>query len=177
MTSVLASCWDFWQLQKNKTTPDLLNSHPRQAVQTLDCQVRLPTSLPALTSPAPHQSQHRCRARKQQEGKEGREEDVHHMQLPDRSPADASGAVGAAGMHSQAGERAAMTGLISANHKKPLEGFWNKGQLHSQANKRPLWSRLLLPRARARQPLLGGSRAGLCSRVYLKTSTKYLLQQ
>lgn len=133
MTSVLASCWDFWQLQKNKTNPDLLNSHPRQAVQTLDCQVRLPASLPALTSPAPHQSQHRCRARKQQEGKEGREEDVHHMQLPDRSPADASGVVGAAGMHSQAGERAAMTGLISANHKKPLEGFWNKGQLHSQA--------------------------------------------
>lgn len=44
---------------------------------------------------------------------------MHHMQLPDRSPADASSAVGATGMHSQAGERAAMTGLISANQKNP----------------------------------------------------------
>lgn len=59
---------------------------------------------------------------------------MHHMQLPDWSPADATGAVGAAGMHSQPGERAAMTGLSSANHKKKTpEGFWNKGQLHSQA--------------------------------------------
>lgn len=101
-------------------------------MQTFDCQVKLPASLPALTSAAPHQSQHRREARKQQEGKEGRE-DVHHVQLPDRSPADASSAVGAAGMHGQAGERAAMSGLISANHKETLEGFWNKGQLHSQA--------------------------------------------
>lgn len=58
---------------------------------------------------------------------------MHHVQLPERSPADAAGALGAAGMCSQAGERAAVTGLSSANHKKPLEGFWNKGQLHSQA--------------------------------------------
>lgn len=59
---------------------------------------------------------------------------MHHVQLPDRSAADATGAVGAAGMLSQAGERAVMTGLSSENHKKKtLEGFWNKGQLHSQA--------------------------------------------
>lgn len=58
---------------------------------------------------------------------------MHHVQLPDRSTADAQGA---AGMLIQAVERAVMTGLSSVNHKKTLEGFWNKGQLHSQAQTR-----------------------------------------
>lgn len=113
------------QLQKEKTKPNLLNSHPRQAVQTSDRQARswLPASLLARASPIPHQSQCRCQASKQQEVKEGREEDVHHMRLPDRSPADAMGGVGAAGTRSQAGERAAMTGLSSENHKKPWKAF------------------------------------------------------
>lgn len=55
--------------------------------------------------------------------KEGREEDVRHMQLPEQRPADATGGVGAAGMCSQAGERAVMTGLHSENHKKPGKAF------------------------------------------------------
>lgn len=58
---------------------------------------------------------------------------MHHVQPPGQSPAGVTRAVGAAGMHCQAGERAARTGLSSANHKKTLEGFWNEGQLHSQA--------------------------------------------
>lgn len=78
----------------------------------------LPAPLSALTSAAPHQSQHRYPVRKQPEGKEGREEGEHHVQLPEQSAADATGAGGAAGMLSQGGERAVMTALSSANHKK-----------------------------------------------------------
>lgn len=45
------------------------------------------------------------------------------MQLPEQSPADATGGVGAAGTCSQAGERAAMTGVNSENHRKPWKTF------------------------------------------------------
>lgn len=61
--------------------------------------------------------------------------------------------------------------------QKTLEGFWDKGQLHSQAQTSGRYGVAFRYRGPEHYSLLGGNGAGLCSGVYLKTSTKYLMQQ
>lgn len=162
----------FMQLQKIKTKLNLLNTHPRQAAQTSDRQVRsrLPTSLPAHALPTPRQSQRCCQASRQQEVKEGREEDVHHVRLPDRSPADATCGVGAAGTRSQAGERAAMAGLNLENHKKPWKAFGIKASFIPRHKQVAVMESPFVTEGQS-TTASWEQQCGLCSRVYLKTST------